>query len=368
MHSYYMKMAIELAKKGRYTTGPNPRVGCIIVKNNSVVGRGWHRYAGQNHAEIEALKDAGSRAIGATAYVTLEPCCHTGKTGPCTDALINSGIKRVVIGMIDPNPLVAGHGVLALRQAGISVTTNILTEESEELNPGFIKRMNHGLPYVRLKLASSLDGRTAMTNGDSKWITGKEARREVQLIRAQSQAVISGIGTLLDDDPSFNIRPEEFNLNNDNLDASIQPLRVILDSMLKTPANAKIFESGSKPLIICSCDPEDRPDLKHKAEIIQLPTKNNQIDLKRVLHILAERHCNEVLVESGATLAGSFLSEGLVDQLKLFVAPVFMGTATKALFNWDIARFEDRENLKITSITPVGHDWLITALPEINMN
>ena len=247
-HTSYMSRALQLAERGLFTTDPNPRVGCVLVKNSQVVGEGWHQRAGEGHAEVNALKEAGLKAKDADCYVTLEPCSHFGRTPPCADALINAGVKRVFIAMTDPNPRVAGSGIAILKAAGIVVTVGILAQQAEKLNIGFCKRMRVGRPYVRSKIAMSIDGRTAMASGESKWITGTAARQDVQRLRARSSAMLTGIGTVLSDDPALSVRPEGWYPQ-----ATIrQPLRVVVDSQLQTPANAKMFEDNAKVLIATS--------------------------------------------------------------------------------------------------------------------
>jgi len=285
----FMSRAIELARHGLYTTKPNPRVGCVIVKNNQIIAEGFHHKAGEAHAEINALKKLKNinDAKDATVYVTLEPCSHTGKTPPCCNALINAGIARIIYGMRDPNPQVNGSGLNKLQKAGIKVDGPILEAACRALNPGFIKRMQTGLPYVRCKLAMSLDGRTAMASGESQWITGEPAREDVQQLRAQSCAIITGVNTILQDDPALTVRSEK-------LAAAAkekQPLRVILDRKNRTPKQAKVFQQPGETLVV-----------------------NNSDDLKSVLKMLGDKQCNEVLIEAGATLAGTFAQQGLIDE------------------------------------------------------
>ena len=366
MHRTFMAQALELAAKGLYTTNPNPRVGCVLVKENKVIAAGWHQYAGQPHAEIMALNQAGSLAEGATAYVTLEPCSHQGKTGPCAQALINAGVSRVVGAMTDPNPLVAGSGYAMLRQAGVEVITDIMAAEAAALNPGFIKRMKTGLPLVRLKMAMSIDGRTAMASGESKWITGPEARAEVHKLRARSSAVVTGIGTVLADNPSMTVRPAEFDLGDIPFDDKHQPIPVILDSGLRIPAGAAILQGNRRALIVSACDPSLRPDinrLQSQADVKALPGEQGNIDLPALLGYLAELQCNEVLVECGSVLAGALISQRLVDELIIFMAPALMGSHGRPLFELPLSRMSEKINLKISSVEPVGEDWCIRAKP-----
>jgi diaminohydroxyphosphoribosylaminopyrimidine deaminase/5-amino-6-(5-phosphoribosylamino)uracil reductase len=363
-----MARAVQLAELGRFTTDPNPRVGCLIVRDGHIVGEGWHRRAGEPHAERHALIEAGERARGATAYVTLEPCCHQGRTPPCTDGLLEAGVARVVCAMVDPNPLVAGRGLRLLAEAGVAVETGLLEAEARALNPGFIKRMERGRPYVRCKLAASLDGRTAMASGESQWITGEAARRDVQRLRAGSSAILTGIGTLLADDPSLNVR-----LDADDLpglrpgEAIRQPLRVVLDSRWRTPASARILTLPGITLIVGAVDDPGRmAELKGAgAEVFLCPGDSGQVDLAALMSELARREINEVLLETGPTLAGAAVSEGLVDEILIYLAPHLMGDAGRGLFSLPgIERMRDRIPLAIVDVRAVGRDLRITARPE----
>ncbi len=364
----FMARAVQLAELGRFTTDPNPRVGCLIVRDGHIVGEGWHRRAGEPHAERHALIEAGERARGATAYVTLEPCCHQGRTPPCTDGLLEAGVARVVCAMVDPNPLVAGRGLRLLAEAGVAVETGLLEAEARALNPGFIKRMERGRPYVRCKLAASLDGRTAMASGESQWITGEAARRDVQRLRAGSSAILTGIGTLLADDPSLNVR-----LDADDLpglrpgEAIRQPLRVVLDSLWRTPAIARILTLPGTTLIVGAVDDPGRmAKLKGAgAEVFLCPGDSGQVDLAALMSELARREINEVLLETGPTLAGAAVSEGLVDEILIYLAPHLMGDAGRGLFSLPgIERMRDRIPLAIVDVRAVGRDLRITARPE----
>ena len=330
-----MAHAIALAKKGLYTADPNPRVGCVLVKDGKIVGEGFHRKAGEGHAEVNALKMAGELAKGATAYVTLEPCSHFGRTPPCSDGLIKAGVSDVVCAMQDPNPQVSGQGFAKLEAAGISVTKGVLEAQARLLNPGFIKRMETGMPFVRLKMASSLDGRTAMQSGESKWITGAAARADVQRLRARSSAVISGISSILHDDPSLTVRAEELGFEDQEwaqFVASRQPLRVILDSHGRLPKTAKILQQNGDTLVAV----KHGVQVNVGTDVIPLDANEGGLDLQALLKELANRQCNEVLVETGATLAGQFISKGLVDEMVLFMAPSFMGSAARPLLNLPI--------------------------------
>ncbi|MEW7993229.1 MAG: bifunctional diaminohydroxyphosphoribosylaminopyrimidine deaminase/5-amino-6-(5-phosphoribosylamino)uracil reductase RibD [Candidatus Thiodiazotropha endolucinida] len=360
----FMARAIQLARLGWYSTHPNPRVGCLIVKEGEVIAEGYHRRAGEPHAERNALAKAGVAASGATAYVTLEPCCHHGRTPPCTEALIESGVKRVVVGMPDPNPLVAGQGLELLRQAGIQVTEGVMRPQVEALNPGFIKRMIHGLPYIRCKMAMSLDGRTAMADGESQWITSPAARVDVQKLRAQSAAILTGVGTLLADDPSMNVRLSAMELGLEEGVPIPHPVRVVLDPELASPGDAKMLGLPGPTLIICSDEqPVHGAALEAAgAQIVRLPGDKQRLDLHQVIRFLGEQEINEVLLESGATLAGAMLEQGLVDELIIYQAPHLMGNKGRGLFLLPgIARMADRIALQVTDLRQVGTDIRITA-------
>jgi diaminohydroxyphosphoribosylaminopyrimidine deaminase/5-amino-6-(5-phosphoribosylamino)uracil reductase len=317
-----MARALELAARGLTTTHPNPRVGCVIASDGQIVGEGWHERAGEAHAEAMALGAAGTAAAGASAYVTLEPCSHFGRTPPCADALIKARIARVVFAIEDPNPRVAGAGALRLRQAGIEVQCGLLAREAEELNVGYLSRMRRHRPWVRIKLAMSLDGRTALANGASRWISGEEARADVQQWRARSSAVLTGIGTVLADDPRLNVRSGSVRR---------QPLRVVLDSRLRTPPQARILaKPGDALLFSVIDDPARRSALERQGVKIEQLTRS-PLDLGQVLARLAEFEINEVLVEAGPTLAGGFLQGGFADELLLYIAPVLLGPQARAL-------------------------------------
>ncbi|QHQ40698.1 bifunctional diaminohydroxyphosphoribosylaminopyrimidine deaminase/5-amino-6-(5-phosphoribosylamino)uracil reductase RibD [Microbulbifer hydrolyticus] len=367
-----MARAIQLAERGIFTTMPNPRVGCIIADAaGNIVGEGWHKRAGEGHAEVEALRDAGDAARGNIAYVTLEPCSHSGKTGPCADALIAAGVARVVFGMEDPNPSVSGKGLQKLRDAGIEVEGPLLEESCRALNPGFIKRMTLGLPLVRTKSAMSIDGRTAMASGESKWVTGPAARADVQNLRARSCAVITGVDTVRHDNPNMNVRAEEMALPQAQADAAAakQPLRVIVDSTLRTPAKAFILQGGAPTLVVTTeaADPERRARLeKAGAEVLTLPAgKDGRVHLGELLKELARRECNEVLVESGATLSGEFMYQGHVDEIIVYMAPKILGSSARPLFELPIERMGSMLPITITDMRAVGHDWRITATTDI---
>lgn len=369
-HAGFMEQALALARLGRYTTMPNPRVGCILVKNGRVIGRGWHEIAGEGHAEVVALADAKRTVEGATAYVTLEPCSHFGKTPPCCDLLIESGVAAVVIAMTDPNPDVSGEGVKRLEDAGITVINGVLEESARQLNQGFIKRMETGLPHVRCKMAMSLDGRTSMASGESQWITGSDAREKVQQLRAESCAIVTGIGSILRDDSSLTVRIEQFGklepgVNRDNLIAR-QPLRIVVDSNLRIPLDARVLSQPGKTIIatsVRSIDKEEELKRRWGVECVFLPDESGRVDLEMLLRWLAEMQCNEVLVEAGSMLAGGFLENNLIDEFTLFMAPSLMGCTAKGLFDLPLESLSDRIQLQIKNIYAVGKDWCIEALP-----
>lgn len=366
----HMARALHLAERGLYTTDPNPRVGCVLVRGGQVVGEGWHRRAGEPHAERLAIDAAGEAARGATAYVTLEPCCHYGRTPPCTDALLEAGVTRVVVGMQDPNPLVRGRGLERLRAAGVAVLTGVLEGSAQALNPGFSRRMRCGRPWVRLKLAASLDGRTALANGESRWITSEVARRDVQWLRARSSAVVTGIGTALADDPSLNVRltPAEFPaLNSD--EPVRQPLRVVVDSALRMPPNARMLPLPGATLIATGCDePWAISQMTMAgAEVWVGPTDaNGRVDLTALLRYLGRRECNEVLIEAGATLAGAALGAGLVDELILYLAPHLLGDTARGLFRLGVfEQMAERLTVHIEDVRQIGPDLRISARPAL---
>lgn len=367
----YMAEAIQLARQGLYTTSPNPRVGCVIARDGKIIGRGWHQWAGQAHAEINALRDAEKmygNVRGATAYVTLEPCSHHGKTPPCCEALVAAGITRVVAAMQDPNPLVAGRGLEHLRNAGISVESGLLENEARALNPGFISRMTRQRPWVRVKLAMSLDGRTAMASGESQWLTGVAARSDVQRLRARSCAVISGVETVLHDNAALSVRASELQLPDANEIAKRQPLRMVLDSQLRLHPPARIFAQPGRLVIATLNDEQKRWEqiIDGGGEIFHAPENNGRIDLNAVLQYLTEQQCNEVLVEAGATLAGAFWRAGLVDWLTIYLAPTLLGSNGKPLIDLPLDKMREQQRLDIRDIRAIGNDWRIDAVPLIN--
>jgi diaminohydroxyphosphoribosylaminopyrimidine deaminase/5-amino-6-(5-phosphoribosylamino)uracil reductase len=362
----HMARAIRLAMLGLYTAEPNPRVGCVLVRDGEVVGEGWHQRTGGPHAERLALAMAGDRARGATAFVSLEPCCHHGKTPPCTDGLIEAGVTRVVAAMRDPNPLVAGEGLARLRARGIGVVVGLMEEEARRLNPGFIKRMEQGLPYVRCKLAASLDGRTAMASGESQWITSEAARRDAQFLRARSAAILTGVGTVLADDPALNVRLAAAELPGVDPHSQVhQPVRVVVDSRLRTPPTARMLTLPGTTFIAClAAEPGRAASLEAAgARIVVTPAGPGGVDLAFLLRYLARQEMNEVLIEAGATLAGAALQAGLVDELVLYLAPHLMGDAGRGLCHLPgLELMRDRLPLAIQDVRQVGPDLRVTAL------
>lgn len=362
-----MEQVLILAKKGAATTHPNPRVGCIIVKDSEIVGQGFHHSAGELHAERLALADAGEKARGATAYVSLEPCCHQGRTPPCTDGLIDAGIVKVVSAMTDPNPRVAGSGFEQLKSAGIEVVDGVLEQQARWMNRGFIHRMTHNKPWVQLKSAATLDGRTAAFDGKSKWITGDDARAEVQTIRSHCSAVLTGIGTVLADDPNMNVRLTAAENAGDS-SAIRQPLRVVLDTHLKIPLDARIIGDDGNLVVFTASDDLDKTAalIERGVEVISVATTDaNQIDLNAVLNELSKWQCNEILVEAGQTLSGAFLQQGLVDELVLFYAGSLLGDQGKSMFQFDRPlEFEKRTEFVIKNVSMVGADIRVDALNQ----
>ncbi|MBD2835481.1 bifunctional diaminohydroxyphosphoribosylaminopyrimidine deaminase/5-amino-6-(5-phosphoribosylamino)uracil reductase RibD [Pseudomonas sp. JM0905a] len=359
----YMARALELARKGIYSTHPNPRVGCVIVRDGQVVGEGWHVRAGEPHAEVHALRQAGELARGATAYVTLEPCSHHGRTPPCADALVAAGVGRVVAAMQDPNPQVAGRGLKRLADAGIAVESGVLEAEARALNAGFIKRMEQGLPFVRVKLAMSLDGRTAMASGESQWITGPAARSAVQRLRAQASVVLTGADTVLTDAARLTVRADELGLDPEltALAISRPPLRVLVDGGLRVPLSAPFFQSG--PALVATAS-DSSPDAYAGHELLALPGANGHVDLRKLLQELASRGVNEVLVEAGPRLAGAFAQAGLVDEYQIFIAAKFLGSSARPLLDWPLARMAEAQELTIVEMRAVGDDWRVIAIPR----
>ena len=349
-----MARALQLAERGLWTTSPNPRVGCVLVREGEIVGEGWHERAGEPHAEVHALRAAGELARGATAYVTLEPCSHHGRTPPCAEALIGAGVSRVVAAMRDPNPLVAGNGLAMLQAAGIETACGLLENEARELNIGFVARMTRGRPWLRLKAAASLDGKTALNNGVSQWITGPDARRDGHRWRARACAILTGIGTVRDDDPQLSVR---------EVDTPRQPLRVVVDSKLEIPLTAKILRGGPV-LVAAAVDDEKRANLLRAtgAEVVVLPNPHGKVELSGLLEELGRRGINEVHVEAGFKLNGSLLREGLVDELLLYLAPCLIGHDASGLFNLpELASLDGKHRLQVRDLRQIGEDIRLIA-------
>ncbi|KGL55589.1 bifunctional diaminohydroxyphosphoribosylaminopyrimidine deaminase/5-amino-6-(5-phosphoribosylamino)uracil reductase RibD [Pantoea ananatis] len=362
----YMARALELARRGRFTTTPNPNVGCVIVRDGQIVGEGWHQRAGEPHAEVHALRMAGDRARGATAYVTLEPCSHHGRTPPCCDALIAAGVKRVVAAMQDPNPQVAGRGLHRLHQAGIEVSHGLMMQEAEALNRGFLKRMRTGFPWIQLKLGASLDGRTAMASGESQWITSSAARRDVQRLRAQSSAILSSSATVLADNPSLTVRWSELDSESQRLvdEAELrQPVRVIVDSQNRvTPHHKLIEQSGETWLMRQQVDDRHWPETVTQ---IPVPLRDSQLDLVALMMVLGQRQINSVWVEAGATFAGALIQAGLVDELIVYVAPKLLGNDARGLCQLaGLTQLADAPVFAFRDIRQVGDDVRLTLTPQ----
>ena len=354
----HMAQALRLAKRGLYSTSPNPRVGCVIVRDGVVVGEGWHQRAGEAHAEVNALQQAGAAARGATAYVTLEPCSHHGRTPPCTEALLAAGIGRVVAAMADPNPLVAGRGLAQLQAAGVAVDVGLMADEAHELNIGFVSRMTRQRPWVRLKAAASLDGKTALQNGESQWITGPQARQDGHCWRARACAILSGIGTVRKDDPQLNVR---------GVDTPRQPLKVIVDSRLELSPAARLLEVGNVLLVSAGQAVAEVADTaaalrERGAEILELPDGKGRVDLHALLHELARRGLNEVHVEAGSRLNGALLAAGLVDEVLLYLAPCLLGDTAHGLFALPaLESLAGKHQLAIREVKQFGDDLRVLA-------
>ena len=356
----YMSLALRLAEQGLYTTTPNPRVGCVLVNKEQIIGQGAHIRTGEPHAEIMALRDAEAKfpnlIEGADAYVTLEPCSHFGRTPPCADALIKAGVKRVIAAMKDPNPQVAGNGLARLAAAGIKTEHGLMETQAHELNAGFISRMTKNKPFVRVKIAASLDGRTALANGESKWITGEAARQDVQHWRARSCAILTGIGTVLADDPQMNVR---------NIPNARQPLRVVVDSNLRISPQAKILEGGNT-LIAYVSDSENKADTLSKAgaELIKVESSDGKVCIKQLLRYLAERGINEVVVEAGQMLNGALFALHLVDEFLFYYAPSLLGADARGMLAFpELQSTQERTQLSIIDVRQLGQDIRIRAKP-----
>ncbi len=349
-----MARALQLAARGLTTTSPNPRVGCVLMQGGRTVGEGWHARAGEPHAEIHALRQAGESARSATAYVTLEPCSHYGRTPPCADALIEAGVARVVIAMEDPNPLVAGRGLERLRAAGIVTEHGLLAAEAHELNIGFVSRMSRGRPWVRLKAAATLDGKTALSNGASQWITGPAARADGHRWRARACAILTGIGTVLADDPQLTVR---------DIPCSRQPLRVLVDATLAVSPEARILQGEPVLVTTASTDAARIHTLRERGhEVLVLPNTAGKVDLPQLMSALGTRGLNEVHVEAGFKLNGSLMREGCVDELLLYLAPMLVGDAAQGLFNLpELASLQCATRLDIRDLRTIGHDLRLIA-------
>jgi len=350
----FMRQALELAARGLYTTTPNPRVGCVVVRDGAVAGTGWHEKAGLAHAEVLALKAAGRRARGATLYVNLEPCSHHGRTPPCADAILAAGIKRVVAAMQDPNPRVAGAGFAKLRAAGVEVEHGLMEEEARELNIGFAARMTRGRPWVRMKIAATLDGRTALANGKSQWITGEAARADGHRWRARACAILTGHGTVKDDDPQLNVR---------GVDTPRQPLKIVVDSRFETPLSARLLKDG-KTLVAGAVHEAARIAALEKvgAETVVIPNDHGKVELFRLMEELARRELNEIHVEGGTKLNGSLLQAGIVDELLVYVAPRVVGDSGRGMFDMpELTELSLAKTLEIREVERVGPDLRVSA-------
>jgi diaminohydroxyphosphoribosylaminopyrimidine deaminase / 5-amino-6-(5-phosphoribosylamino)uracil reductase len=350
----YMRRALVLAERGLFTATPNPRVGCVIVRDGAVVGEGWHEAAGQPHAEAHALSRAAGLARGAAAYVTLEPCSHQGRTPPCAEALIEAGVTRVVAALQDPNPLVAGAGFARLAASGVAVECGLMEDEARELNIGFVSRMTRARPWVRMKIAASLDGRTALANGKSQWITGELARTDGHRWRARACAVLTGVGTVREDDPQLDVR---------HVQTSRQPLKILVDSRLEAPQDARLFQKGKVLVFAAGEYPERAARLAQRGvEVIVLPNASGKVEFGAMLKELAQREINEVHVEAGYRLNGSLLEEACVDELLLYLAPSVIGDKGQAMFRLpEIHTLAQQRRLSITEVSRVGEDIRVLA-------
>jgi diaminohydroxyphosphoribosylaminopyrimidine deaminase/5-amino-6-(5-phosphoribosylamino)uracil reductase len=351
-----IRLALEMAAKGMFTTTPNPRVGCVIVQENRVIGVGYTQPVGHAHAEVQALNDAADKGfdvVGATVYVTLEPCSHHGRTPPCADALIHARVARVVAAIADPNPLVAGQGLARLEAAGIQVTCGVLEDEAREINIGFLSRMQHGKPWVRMKAAASLDGMTALHNGVSQWITADEARADGHYWRARACAVLTGIGTVMEDDPQLTVRA---------IDTPRQPQRIVIDSNLQISPHARVLNGGGTWIVAAQSYPEKEKILRDAGnEVIVLPNAKGKVDLSLLMQELGRRQINELHVEAGFKLNGSLIREGCVDELLLYLAPALLGDA-QGMFNLPaLESLEQKKNLAFHDIKQIGPDLRILA-------
>jgi diaminohydroxyphosphoribosylaminopyrimidine deaminase/5-amino-6-(5-phosphoribosylamino)uracil reductase len=350
----FMEQALELAGRGLNTTTPNPRVGSVVVRDGTIVGTGWHEKAGMPHAEVLALKAAGARSRGATLYVNLEPCSHHGRTPPCVDAIIEAGVKRVVAAIQDPNPKVAGAGFAKLRAAGIAVERGLMEEEARELNIGFFARMTRGRPWMRMKIAASLDGRTALANGKSQWITGEAARRDGHRWRARACAVLTGFGTVRDDDPQLNVR---------GVDTPRQPLKIVVDSKFETSPSARLLKEGQTLVVGAVNDAKRIASLREAgAEVVIIPNEHSKVELFKLMQELARRELNEIHVEAGTKLNGSLLQAGVVDELLVYLAPSVIGDSGRGMFHLpELTDLSQTTALKIREVERIGADLRILA-------
>jgi diaminohydroxyphosphoribosylaminopyrimidine deaminase/5-amino-6-(5-phosphoribosylamino)uracil reductase len=350
----FMARALRLAERGLFTTTPNPRVGAVVVRGDEIVGEGFHERAGEAHAEVNALRAAGARAEGATVYVTLEPCVHHGRTPPCVDALLAAKVKRVVVAMGDPNPKVSGRGFAALRAAGVEVDSDLLEDEARELNVGFVSRMTRGRPWVRLKVAATLDARTALANGESQWITGEAARRDGHRWRARACAILTGIGTVRDDDPRLTVR---------DVETPRQPLRVLVDSRLEVPLTARLLDGGNLLVAAAIEDRAKAAALQDRgAEVVVLPNASGKVELEDLVRELGRRALNEIHVEAGFKLNGSLVAAGVVDELLVYIAPKVLGDSARGMFNLPgVERLADARRLRLTDVTRIGEDVRLRA-------
>ena len=369
--SKFMARALRLAERGTYTTSPNPRVGCVLVKGGEpsaaakIIAEAWHQKAGQGHAEILALDMAGEKAKGATCYVSLEPCNHTGRTGPCTEALIEAGIARVVYAMEDPNPQVGGAGVARLREAGIEVDGPLMNQEAARINIGYVKRMATGRPFIRVKMAMSLDGRTAMPDGNAFWITGPRARTDVQRLRARSCAILTGWRSAAMDKSQMTVRADEFEIAEEGL-GERQPLRVLVDSKLKMEKDARFFQAQT-PILVANLSRDGSGNEEGDSHIsyLKIEEAEGHVDLTELVEKLGDRGINELLVETGSELSGAFLRAGLVDELIIYMAPKLMGSDARALFELPLQKMTESLPLHIKEVRQLGGDLRITASPEM---
>jgi len=361
----FMSRAIELAQRGLFSTDPNPRVGCVIVKNDEIIAEGWHEKAGQQHAEIMALKNAKQSVKGATCYVTLEPCSHHGKTSPCSDALIDAGISRVVMAMEDPNPQVSGSGFKRMKNAGINVSCGLMEIQSRELNPGFIKRMQTGLPWVTCKLAMSIDGRTAMASGESQWITCGQSRQDIQLLRARSSAIITGSSTVKIDNPSMNARKDQFPVDYIHEYEVLQPWRVIMDSNLSVDPDAKIFKLPGNVIWVTTEAVDDSKNTDRLTMLQLPPDEKGKVPADLLLKWLADKGCNEIMIEAGAKLSGAFINADLVDRLVIYMAPKILGDEARGLLQLPgLEKLSAAKHFKFLDVRTTGSDVCLTYARE----